>query len=95
MKLCLVGTLALGAVFICTAQTSGAGPASWVGDLSPIGASDWNYDRAAHLLERAGFTVVEQCANGEELLTAVRAQLPDLAIIDIRLRVRRMMVEVR
>lgn len=27
----------------------------WAGDLSPIAASDWNYDRAAHLLERAGF----------------------------------------
>src|SRR5580704_17288004 len=54
-ELCFVGALALGAVFTCSAQTSGAGPASWVGDLSPISASDWNYDRAAHLLERAGF----------------------------------------
>ena len=35
--------------------TPGAGPAEWVGDLSPIAASDWNYDRAAYLLERAGF----------------------------------------
>ena len=32
-----------------------ASPDSWVGDLSPISASDWNYDRAAHLIERAGF----------------------------------------
>jgi hypothetical protein len=31
------------------------GPESWAGDLTPIAASDWNYDRAAHLLERAGF----------------------------------------
>ena len=31
------------------------GPAAWKGDLSPITASDWNYDRAAHLIERAGF----------------------------------------
>ena len=31
------------------------GPESWVGDLTPITAADWNYDRAAHLLERAGF----------------------------------------
>ncbi len=30
-------------------------PSSWTGDLSPITADDWNYDRAAHLLERAGF----------------------------------------
>jgi len=35
------------------AQT--AGPATWQSDLSPIGPADWNYDFAAHLLERAGF----------------------------------------
>src|SRR6476619_8403674 len=33
----------------------GAGPVSWANDLSPIAASDWNYDRAAHPIERAGF----------------------------------------
>ena len=27
----------------------------WAGDLTPIGPSDWNRARAAHLLERAGF----------------------------------------
>jgi hypothetical protein len=32
-----------------------AGPASWQNDLGPISAADWNYDLAAHLLERAGF----------------------------------------
>jgi hypothetical protein len=32
-----------------------AGPATWQNDLTPIGATDWNYDFAAHLLERAGF----------------------------------------
>ena len=32
-----------------------AGPAGWADDLTPIAASDWQYDRAAHLLERAGF----------------------------------------
>jgi len=35
------------------AQT--AGPAAWQNDLTPITAKDWNYDLAAHLLERAGF----------------------------------------
>src|SRR5579872_2926082 len=45
--------LAMGAAAF--AATPGAGPKEWVGDLSPIAASDWNYDRAAHLLERAGF----------------------------------------
>jgi len=33
----------------------GAGPAAWANDLTPIRAQDWSYDRAAHLLERAGF----------------------------------------
>ena len=39
------------------AQSAGvaAGAAGWAGDLSPIGRSDWSYDRAAHLIERAGF----------------------------------------
>ena len=31
------------------------GPAAWTNDLTPIAPSDWNYARAAHLLERAGF----------------------------------------
>jgi Protein of unknown function (DUF1800) len=31
------------------------GPARWKDDLTPIGAADWNYDRAAHLLAHAGF----------------------------------------
>ena len=34
---------------------SGPGPASWAGDLTPITKADWNYARAGHLLERAGF----------------------------------------
>lgn len=33
----------------------GPGPNSWTGDLNAIGDGDWSYDRAAHLLERAGF----------------------------------------
>ena len=36
-----------------SAQT--AGPAAWQNDLRSITAADWNYDFAAHLLERAGF----------------------------------------
>jgi hypothetical protein len=32
-----------------------AGPVKWQNDLAPIGPADWNYDFAAHLLERAGF----------------------------------------
>ena len=33
----------------------GAGPDAWTGDLSPITSQEWGRDRAAHLLERAGF----------------------------------------
>ena len=32
-----------------------AGPPAWKDDFTPIGPADWNYDFAAHLLERAGF----------------------------------------
>ena len=32
------------------------GPASWKGDLTPITAGDWSYERAEHLLGRAGFS---------------------------------------
>jgi uncharacterized protein (DUF1800 family) len=30
-------------------------PANWTGDLTPISSSEWTYDRAAHLMDRAGF----------------------------------------
>src|SRR5262245_41594420 len=32
-----------------------AGLRQWQNDLNPIAPSDWNYELAAHLLERAGF----------------------------------------
>jgi len=35
--------------------SSSAGPHEWIGDLAPISAADWTFERAAHLLERAGF----------------------------------------
>jgi uncharacterized protein (DUF1800 family) len=55
--------IALSAIVLASAWTplesaepaTGPGPATWADDLSPIGAQDWSYDRAAHLLERAGF----------------------------------------
>src|SRR6266850_8127512 len=44
-------------VAACATVAISALPASstWTDDLSPIAASDWNAERAAHLLERAGF----------------------------------------
>src|SRR5271165_6204625 len=53
--MCRTLFMAVLAMSALSAATVGAGPKEWVGDLSPISASDWNYDRAAHLLERAGF----------------------------------------
>jgi hypothetical protein len=32
-----------------------SGTTAWQNDLAPIGPADWNYDFAAHLLERTGF----------------------------------------
>jgi uncharacterized protein (DUF1800 family) len=40
---------------VSSAGPTTAPPAEWSNDLSPIGATDWNDQRAAHLLERAGF----------------------------------------
>ena len=37
------------------APLAGMAAADWTGDLTPISQEDWNAERAAHLLERAGF----------------------------------------
>jgi uncharacterized protein (DUF1800 family) len=57
---CVVLTAAALTTMVATRTVSSAGPttappAEWSNDLSPIGATDWNDQRAAHLLERAGF----------------------------------------
>ena len=48
-----VGILALLTIQSALAQQTGL--QSWQNDLSPVSSTDWNYDRAAHLLERVGF----------------------------------------
>ncbi len=40
---------------VLSAGPASAPPVEWANDLSPIAPADWNDDRAAHLLERAGF----------------------------------------
>ncbi len=47
--------LAVVATSAMAGDWKGPGPESWAGDLSPIAAAEWSHDRAAHLLERAGF----------------------------------------
>jgi uncharacterized protein DUF1800 len=42
-------------IFTASALAQKTGSSQWQNDLTPISASDWNYDLAAHLLERAGF----------------------------------------
>jgi len=57
-QLIALSTIALGATSmpLCAAEPAlGPGPTAWADDLSPIGPQDWSYDRAEHLLERAGF----------------------------------------
>ena len=51
-----------------------AGPANWKDDLKPIAPADWNYDFAAHLLERAGF------GGTPEEIQALARMTPDQAI---------------
>jgi uncharacterized protein (DUF1800 family) len=53
ISLSFTGIMATLACAYGTAQTSGF--AGWQNDLTPISAANWNYDTAAHLLERAGF----------------------------------------
>lgn len=48
-----IGAVLIASALAAIAQT--AGPAAWQNDLKPIAPADWNYDLAAHLLERAGF----------------------------------------
>jgi uncharacterized protein (DUF1800 family) len=56
MVLAAAALAAVGATrTVSSAAPTGAAPAEWANDLSPIAAADWNYERAAHLLERAGF----------------------------------------
>ncbi len=50
-----LGGVLLAAVAVAVVTAAGSGPAGWVNDLSPIAATDWDYDKAAHLIERAGF----------------------------------------
>jgi hypothetical protein len=56
---------------VSTAQT--AGPVKWQDDLTPIASADWNYDFAAHLLERAGFGGTPQEIQALAKLTPAQA----------------------
>jgi uncharacterized protein (DUF1800 family) len=66
------------------AATLAGAPADWTGDLSPISSADWTYERAAHLIERAGFGATPEEIERLARLTPQQAvdQLVDYAAID-------------
>ena len=47
--------LALTVLLSATGLVAHAAPAAWQDNLQPLPAAEWNRERAAHLLERAGF----------------------------------------
>ncbi|MGE0704667.1 MAG: DUF1800 family protein [Vicinamibacterales bacterium] len=51
----LLAVASIGTVRTEPAPLLAAGLDRWAGDLAPIAPGDWNYERAAHLIERAGF----------------------------------------
>jgi hypothetical protein len=54
-----------------------AAPADWAGDLSPIAPGEWTSERAAHLIERAGFG-----ATPEEIARLAKLT-PEQAVTDL------------
>jgi hypothetical protein len=54
-SLLIVGALSVTTRTVPAENPIAAGPATWAGDLTPIAPTDWSYERAAHLIERAGF----------------------------------------
>ncbi len=55
---CFCISVAIAAVIaVCAVPAIGqtTGPVAWQNDLTSVSPADWNYDFAAHLLERAGF----------------------------------------
>jgi uncharacterized protein (DUF1800 family) len=55
IRLTLAVTAFAASAIVVAGQSRPTGGDPWINDLSPIAASDWNYERAAHLIERAGF----------------------------------------
>ena len=70
----VVGCLLSPSVVLVGQQRSGVGIEQWADDLSSIASADWNYQTAAHLLERGGFG-----ATPEEI-ARIAAMTPEAAI---------------
>src|ERR1700690_3760006 len=61
------------ALLAVVARAQTAGPVAWQNDLTSIGSADWNYDFAAHLLERAGFGGTPEEIEALSKMTPARA----------------------
>jgi hypothetical protein len=72
-----VGVLAVSGSLVGAVVPLGAGPAVWGDDLSPILPADWSYERAAHLIERAGF------GGTPEQIARVAAMTPQQAVDEL------------
>ena len=59
-------------LLLCAVQLQAA-PAAWRDDLQPLPPESWNRDRAAHLLERAGFGATPSEVNRLAAMTAEQA----------------------
>ena len=51
----VIGWMLATSVQLLGAGGEESGPAAWENDLAPITAADWDYQKAAHFLERGGF----------------------------------------
>ena len=60
-------------VLISNVGAQGENYRSWVNDLTPISELDWSYERARHLLERAGFGGTPEEISRLALLTPTQA----------------------
>jgi len=68
----LIGAAALAGALAASPAAAAEDP--WTDDLTPIAASDWSYERAAHLLSRAGF------GGTPEEIRALAAMTPEAAV---------------
>ncbi|MDE0830665.1 MAG: DUF1800 domain-containing protein [Vicinamibacterales bacterium] len=80
----VLGGALVAALAVAVVTASGAGEADWTNDLAPITAADWDYDKAAHLIERAGFGATPAEIERLAAMTPEQAvgELVDFAAID-------------
>ena len=65
-------------LFACSVSASvNAADSEWANNLAPIAAQDWNAERAAHLLERAGFGATP------EVIQRFAAMTPEAAMKEL------------